>query len=109
MDLRQIEDATPLIHSLAWDPSMLDYKFFGYVVCKLAREEIRALWRQAPDRSETRQIEFLDVHNTETATRVVEDMQRNPDQWSDEARFDTIMSFVHLGRLSMDDLVRIAG
>jgi len=66
------------------------------------------MWRQAPDRSENRQIEFVDVHNTSAAIRLIGQMRETADQWSDEARFGTIMSLVHIGRLSMKELARAA-
>jgi hypothetical protein len=109
LELRQVEQGVPTLHSLAWDSGILDYKFFGYVSCALAQEEIKAMWRQAPDKAENREIEFVDVHDTRAAVRLVTRMREAEDQWSDEARFGTIMSLVHVGRLSMKELVREAG
>lgn len=109
IDLRQVTGAEPKLHSLTWDPDMLDYKFFGYVVCALAGEEVRALWRHAADKSESRSVEIVDVHDKAAAIRLVSKMSQDRDTWSDEARVCTIMSLVHVGRLSFDDLAAIAG
>lgn len=109
LELRQVEQAVPTLHSLAWDPGILDYKFFGYVSCALAQEEIRSLWRRASDKSENRELEFVDVHDSKAAARLVAQMSEAVDQWSDEARFGTIMSLVSIGRLSMEEFARAAG
>lgn len=109
LDLRQVEGGAPILHSLTWDPRMLDYKFFGYVVCALASEEVRVLWKHAADKSENRSIEVVDVCDRAAAIRLIKKMNDAEDAWSDEARLCTVMSLVHIGRISMDDLVAIPG
>lgn len=109
LEMSQVDQVQPTLHSLAWDTGILDYKFFGYVTCALAQEEVRAMWRQASDRSESRELVFVDVHDTLAATQLVDQMRETSEQWSDEARFGTIMSLVHVGRLSIKELAYAAG
>lgn len=109
IDLRQVEGSTPILHTFCWDREILDYSFFGYVVCQLGVEEVRNYWLHAPDKSENRNLVGQDVHDREAVAQLIRSMSSNRQAWSDEACVCTLMSVLHLKRMSVHDLTALAG
>ena len=109
LDYRQLSDPEPILHTFCWDREILDYKFFGYVVSPLPFEVVKFFWKHATDKAENRDIFPHDVHNQIGVSRLIERMLRNRTQWSPEVCMCTLMSLLHMKRLSMTDLIALAG
>jgi hypothetical protein len=109
LDLRQVAGSTPILHTFCWDREILDYSFFGYVVCPLGVEEVRNCWQHAADKSENRDLVSRDVHDREAVARLIREMFSSRKDWSDEACMCTLMSVLHLRRMSVQDVIALSG
>lgn len=81
----QVPGNDVILHTLAWDRAILDYKFFGVVVTGLSRRAIRDAYEHAPDRQESRKLTFLDGVRRDDCRRLVQIIVSNQSAWADEA------------------------
>jgi hypothetical protein len=100
----QDEKMSLILHSFVWDPRILAYYFFGYVVNLLSRVETKKAWEGAADRHESYDVMFFDCRNNDLTVRIVEELANNREEWSGECVTCTILSLLHLGKITPTDL-----
>lgn len=81
-----------VLHSLTWDRRMLDYKFFGYAISPLSRNELLQRWTSAPDRHESSQIHFVACRTRQQRQRLLAHISSQRDAWTEEAVFSSLRS-----------------
>lgn len=96
------------LHSFAWAPDLLDFKFFGLFETSLTEPEIRERWRHAPDRAESLHADTVQVGSRAECIELLVRMRENASDWSPEAVFCTVRSLIVLRRITTDDVLNVA-
>jgi len=95
-----------VLHSLAWDNRILDYKFFGHIITPLSRGDVKQHWMAAPDRHESWELIFFDTSNKEQCLEIVRMIDEQRSDWASEGILCTIRSLLHLRKITPDELKR---
>ena len=93
-----------LLHTIAWDKRILDYKFFGYVITPFSKIEVEDAWQKASDKNENLELFFIDCTNQEKTHRFVKELLINKSQYASECTFCTITSLLLMNKLSVSRL-----
>ena len=96
-----------ILNSFVWDNRILDYKFFGYTLNTLSQADVRKAWINAPDRQESREIMFFDCSNDAQVKKLIKEIIANREVWASECVLCTVLSLLHLGKISPAGLDKI--
>ncbi len=96
-----------IIHSFIRDKRILDYKFFGYVISELNREDIELFWNRAPDKSESLKLVFYDLKKPNDSELIINNILNHSTEWSKEASYSTVMALMVNKNISEDKVYEL--
>jgi hypothetical protein len=109
MGLRISEDydATDFqLHTFTFDRQIYDYKFFGYLVTSLTRDEVEERWERAVDKMEThKEPIFVKAGNKRECLEIVGRIRDERKEWSKEAIFSTLRALELYKEIPLDELL----